>query len=398
MQLRFRKMLKVQKIVLHVNVVSQASGLLSSGIKSVLDVGNTVCIQMPKRAIVLCFTIQKEIFMLPFRCLNKGYEAIKPPFRLVHRIYKALIREDPSPAELLTGEKNPSATKIIASSRQLRCSVMKAINKENNYRSRLSSYQRQLEKWKLENEKRTEEIHKITLEEKELMKAVASALRYIKSLKVKREKLNDCFSKNVTNMINSGDISEEKLHVMQKELKNIDAIINDKKNVCLNLLAQGRAPSDDFLGGLTPSKVQKRTSVKFDVSHIPVQTEPVQKVLSLLMDENMYLKTRLSTTHDKLEDILKLSESINREVVVLSEKFTQMAAVNNEMTDLQQKLDREREMLKDVEADRDQMRYKLETLASIIREEEEFLASTESSVEDGSFVSFAEDLDEVSTV
>ncbi|CAL1271036.1 unnamed protein product [Larinioides sclopetarius] len=378
--------------------VSQASGLLFSGIKSVLDVGNTVCIQMPKRAIVLCFTIQKEIFMLPFRCLNKGYEAIKPPFRLVHRIYKALTREDPSPAELLTGEKNPTPSKIIASSRQLRCSVMKAINKENNYKSRLSSYQRQLEKWKLENEKRTEEIHKITLEEKELMKAVASALRYIKSLKLKREKLNDCFSKNITNMIN-GDLSEEKLLVMQKEMKNIDAIINDKKNVCLNLLTQGRAPTDDLLGGSVPSKVQKRTSVKFDVSQIPTQTEPVQKILSLLIDENMYLKSRLSTTHDKLEDILKLSESINREVVVLSEKFTQMAAVNNEMTDLQQKLDREREMLKDVEADRDQMRYKLETLASIIREEEEFLASTESSVEDGSFVSFTDDLDrEVSTV
>ncbi|GBM23917.1 hypothetical protein AVEN_52122-1 [Araneus ventricosus] len=371
--------------------VSQASGLLSSGIKSVLDVGNTVCIQMPKRAIVLCFTIQKEIFMLPFRCLNKGYEAIKPPFLFVHRIYKALTREDPSPVELLTGEKNPSAAKIIASSRQLRYTVMKAINKEHNYRSRLSSYQRQLEKWKMENEKRTEEIHKITLEEKELMKSVASALRYIKSLKVKREKLNDCFSKNITNMINNGDISEEKLLVMQKEMKNIDAIINDKKNVCLNLLTQGRAPTDDLLGGSTQSKVQKRTSAKLDASQIPAQTEPVQKVLSLLMDENMYLKSRLSTTHDKLEDILKLSESINREVVVLSEKFTQMAAVNNEMSDLQQKLNREREMLQDVEADRDQMRYKLETLASIIREEEEFLASTKSSVEDGSFVSFTDD-------
>ncbi|GFQ83361.1 uncharacterized protein TNCT_554861 [Trichonephila clavata] len=370
-------------------VIDQAYGMLFSGVKSALDVGNTICIQMPKRAVVLCFTIQKEIFFMPFRILNKVYEAIfQPPLKFLYRIYEALTREDPTPVELLTGEKNPSSSRIIESSRELRSSVLSAIQKENNTRSQISLYQKQLEKWKLENEKRTEEIYKISIEEKELMKAVASALRYLKSLKFKREKMNESFSKNVSHMINTGTISEEKLLTMQKEIKNVETAINEKKNACLNLLSQGRTASEDLLGlkhVVAPTPFTQHAS-KMETSQTMNQTDTMHKVLSVVMDENVYLKNRLCSTHDKLEEILKLSENINTEIVNFSQRISKMITVNNEMTNLQCKLDRERELLRNVEAERDHMKEKLLILESLIKEEEEFLGSSDSAIGDASFL------------
>ncbi|GFU38414.1 uncharacterized protein NPIL_107841 [Nephila pilipes] len=390
MQLRFGKMWKVRKpLVPKVKVIDQAYGMLFSGVKSALDVGNTVCIQMPKRAVVLCFTIQKEIFFMPFRLLNKVYEAIfQPPLKFLYRIYAALTREDPTPVELLTGEKNPSPSKIIESSRKLRSSVLTAIHKENNARSQISMYQKQLEKWKLENEKRTEEIYKISLEEKELMKAVASALRYLKSLKMKREKMNESFSKNVSHMINTGTLSEEKLLAMQKEIKNVDAAINEKKNACLNLLSQGRATNEDVLGfkQAAASTTFAQHAAKLETCQAMNQTDAMHKVLSVVMDENLYLKNRLCSTHDKLEEILKLSENINNEIVNFSQRISKMITVNNEMANLQHKLDHERELLKSVEAERDQMRDKLMILENMIKDEEEFLGASDSGIMDECFL------------
>ncbi|GIX69408.1 uncharacterized protein CDAR_427741 [Caerostris darwini] len=379
-------------------VINLASGMLSSGVKSILDVGNTVCFQMPKRAVVLCFKIQKEIFFLPFRCVNKVFEAIKPPFAYLNRVYRALTDEGPTAVELLTGEKNPSATKIIDSSRHLRHAVLKSIAKENS-KSSLSMYQKQLEKWKLENEKRTEEMFKITIEERELMKAVASALRYLKSLKNKREKMNDNYSKNIVSMINTGTLSGEKILTMQKDIKNIDAVINEKKNACLNFLNQGSiAIADDLIGGLKSYKSETQPIQNHDDSQTSSSTEVMQKCLSIVMDENQYLKNRLTSTHNKLEDILRLSENINYEILNLSEKFTKMIEVNSEMAHLQLKLDQERDMLKNVEADRDLMRDKLQTLEFMIQEEEDFLGTTESEASDSCFLSFSEDSSELDSL
>ncbi|GFX43236.1 uncharacterized protein TNCV_2389441 [Trichonephila clavipes] len=391
MQLRFGKMWKVRKPKIpKVRVIDQAYGMLFSGVKSVLGVGNTICIQMPKRAVILCFTIQKEIFFMPFRILNKVYEAIfQPSLKFLYRIYEALTREDLTPVELLTGEKNPSSSRIIESSRQLRSSVLSAIQRETNTRSQISMYQKQLEKWKLENEKRTEEIYKISIEEKELMKAVASALRYLKSLKFKREKMNESFSKNVSHMINTGTLSEEKLLTMQKEIKNVEAAINEKKNACLNLLSQGRTASEDLLGlkpvAAAATPVSQHAS-KLETSQTMNQTDTMHKVLSVVMDENVYLKNRLCSTHDKLEEILKLSENINTEIVSFSQRISKMITVNNEMTNLQCKLERERELLRNVEAERDNMKEKLLILESLIKEEEEFLGSSDSAIGDASFL------------
>lgn len=360
-----------------------------SGFKSVLDMGNTVCIQMPKRAVVLCFTIQKEIVFMPFRLLNKVYEAIfQPPLKVLCRLYEALTREGPTAVELLTGEKNPSSAKIIESSRRLRSSVLTAIQKEHNTRSQISMYQKQLEKWKLENEKRTEEIYKISLEEKELMKAVASALRYLKSLKFKRERMNDNFAKNVSHMINTGTLSEEKLLAMQKEIKNVEAAINEKKSACLNLLSQGRTANEDLLGlkHATASTPFVQHASKMETCQAVNQTDTMHKVLSVVMDENVYLKNRLCSTHDKLEEILKLSENINNEIVNFSHRISKMVTVNNEMTNLQYKLDRERELLRNVEAERDHMREKLLVLENLIKEEEKFLGSSDSGIGDACFL------------
>lgn len=334
--------------------------------------------------------------MLPLGCLAKVSKVLLlPPLLLLAKIAKPILPtitvQRVTPVQLLTGERNPSPESIIAACREIRCSTIKQISK-SQASSHLSDYRQQLEKWRLESEKRTEEIYKIGAEDKELMKAVASGLRCLKVLKNKRDIMHSYYNKNISTMINDGTATGEKLKSMKNNIKVVDAAILDKKNACLDLLNYGQLDDLSDSGYTSPVKTDPYQSVEQDLNpHV----ETLQKVLNLVTEENSMLRDQLSVTVKKLEDILKVSLNINNEVNSLNEKFTKMNAFNNEMSDLQDKLDHERHLLLNVQADRDIMKHKLKTLEELIKEEEEFLGDSrfESSYEDSEISSLAADLD-----
>lgn len=336
--------------------------------------------------------------MIPLIFLKKLLKTLLfPPLLVLVTIARAVLPtvkvsvETVTPVQLLTGERNPSRETIIAACREIRCSTIKSISKRQA-NSHLSDYKQQLDKWRLESEKRTEEIYKIGAEDKELMKAVASGLRCLKVLKNKRDVMHSYYNKNISAMINDGTATGEKLMAMKNCIKVVDAAILDKKNACLDLLNYGQLEDLSDSGYTSPVKTDPFQNVEQDLNP-PVET--MQKVLNLVTEENSMLRGQLSVTVKKLEDILKVSLNINNEVNSLNEKFTKMNAFNNEMSNLQDKLDHERDLLLKVQADRDIMKHKLKTLEALIKEEEEFLGDSrlEFDFEDSDVSSLAADLD-----
>ncbi|KAG8179473.1 hypothetical protein JTE90_029279 [Oedothorax gibbosus] len=318
--------------------VEQTSWIILTGLENFIEFVQA-CVQLPKKAVLACWNFQKRLFLLPFVCLHKIYckfVGIAKPF------LPKIIIERATPSQILTGQRNPTPERIIEACKEIRTSAIKSIStKSFRYRqppSHVSDYRHQLDKWRIESEKRTEELYKIGKEDKELMKAVASGLRHLKVLKSRRDLMHSYYNKNISTMINDGTATGEKLLSMKNSIKVADAAILEKRNTCLDMLNRCQLDDVSDSGYTSPVKTDPFQSLDEDLNP---PAENMQKVLSIVTEENSLLRSQLTNTVKNLEDILKVSMNINNEVVLLNEKLSKMNNFNEELSDLQYKLDEE---------------------------------------------------------
>lgn len=119
-------------------------------------------------------------------------------------------------------------------------------------------------------------------------------------------------------------------------------------------------------------KSKKKVDFCFDNAMCSNEGSTCQHDFQLAM-QNKLLKSRLNITNCKLEEMLKSSNSILDEVIRLNEQFSKLATVSSKISSLQYELGEGKQLLREVEEDRNEMQLKLVALEKLIKEEEEYL-------------------------
>ncbi|XP_054708955.1 uncharacterized protein LOC129218659 isoform X2 [Uloborus diversus] len=372
--------------------VGKVFNLLSTTVGFFWKMGTFLCYEMPKRTITLYIRVQKTVLYMPFRYVTRLYAFVCKylPWSTSTQKTTAPSPSEPKEPNVLTfltnGDTRPKT--ITEEMRKLVVGSAKAIDTMESRRKKLRNQRHKLESWAVDNEKKTNEMFQIAVEEKQMIKVIAAAVQRLKTLKSKREKVDSKFSEGTRKFFANGTSSaskilENKTIVEEFLKKQMDE--NGKIKVYNNMLG---SPNNGEIEEASSEPVSTDSSepVENKVYQFKIkQNSEILQGIEVIKEENIALKQRLSATNEKLEWFLETSDNLVDEMVKLSLQFAKVNALNKEISELQTQLAEGREMLCAVQTDRDEMKAKLKTLEGMIKEEEDYLGyenSFESGFED----------------
>ncbi|XP_035204596.1 probable kinetochore protein NUF2 isoform X2 [Stegodyphus dumicola] len=316
---------------------------------------------MPKMIFKMYIDTQKAIFSLPLRCVHCIFRTITKRITGAPIPDSAVETQEINPVTFLTG--NPCDTASVPKEmRKLTRECVAAVNRMDAYYAKLKKCKTDLETWKDENIRKNKEKFKTRSDEEELVKLLASAMNYLQTLKARKDRADCIFCENATNFLTIRNVEAKKLLDLLYNLNETE----ERTNVVKDVLA----------------KIDRFKKIKIDFpsekSESPAQVlrvnfESLRKSVQDVVNDNINLKCKLTTTNDKLDEVIEISKNLNREVVTLGSQFNDVCVLTKQMATLQNQVDRGQELLLEVEADRDEMRAKLQTLERLIKEEEDFL-------------------------
>lgn len=313
-------------------------------------------LSIPKEALKAIIKIQMEIAYLPIRFLrslyNLFFKADEPASRCNDSIFIA------SPTLERESSTEGGVIKEVKDIRNVTLRAIATVTAKDLAQSK---------QMKAENEKRFQEIYSFTSKKTDVAKGVSRALKCLESAKVREDLNNEINSENEA-IINESKVITNALHTLevrdastQKEFTTMVQEPDAEKEIV------------SFLASYKPFLSKGENPAMNDRQTFNSSIGILQTLAKVSIKENILLRRRLCLTNNKFEDVLDSFNSLIKEMSKLNKQLKKLTTLSTKMSGLQVELNEGKKLLQEVEADRNEMYEKLQTLRKMIKEEEEYL-------------------------